>query len=60
MPGSAAWSAVTDKPIIPGLSKFTFNLVPGTVTLGTKELTITVNGLLASDAVVIQPTAPFP
>lgn len=40
--------------------KYTISLVPGTVSLGTKELTFTVTGLLSTDQVVIQPLVSLP
>jgi len=39
---------------------YTAALIPGTVTLGTKELTLIVNGLQANDPVVVQPSSALP
>lgn len=43
----------------PAFTKYTISMVPGTVVLGTKDLTFTVTGLLSADQVVVQPNAPL-
>lgn len=42
------------------LASYNVAMTPGTVTLGTKELSLTVTGLLTNDPVVVQPTVALP
>lgn len=51
---------ILHKPSIPALTQYTVSLVPGVVTLGTKEITLTVTGLLATDQVVLNPNVSLP
>lgn len=41
-------------------TSYTFSLAPGLLTLGTKEITVSVPGLLTTDNIVIQPLVAIP